>query len=175
MTTTDLREMICSWENLNLAAKYISDYPEYFDALMDLAFDDQLEHSWRASWVADKIHDQHPELIVPYLDAIADFLLKTKDGSKKRQFLKLLSLHPVPETKAGEIFDFCIRHFTQAEEAISVRVYAMQVLYNISETELELKPELIQLIENEIEFHPSAGIRSRGTKLLQKLYKQHRL
>ena len=48
----------------------------------------------------------------------------------------------------------------------------MQILFNISEREPELKHELIQLIEHEIEYHSSAGIKSRGSKLLRKLYRQ---
>jgi len=48
----------------------------------------------------------------------------------------------------------------------------MQVLYNISEKEPELKPEILALIENEMENHFSAGILSRGGKLADKLRKQ---
>ena len=40
------------------------------------------------------------------------------------------------------------------------------------EIEPEFKQELIQLIEHEMEFHSTAGIKSRGKKLLKKLYAQ---
>lgn len=70
------------------------------------------------------------------------------------------------------MLDFCIHHFTTAEEPIAVRVHAMQILYNISETEPDFKPELIHIIEHELEYHSSAGIKSRGGKLLKKLRKE---
>jgi len=164
--------MIDSWDNLLIAIRYFSEHPEYFGMLMNIALDDQLKNSWRVAWMADKIHDNHPSLVEPYIDRMIDFLQHTANGSKKRQFLKLISLHPIPEDKTGLMLDYCLKHFTDSIEPIAVRVYAMQVLYNISETEPEFKPELICLIEHEIEYHSSAGIRSRGGKLLTKLYKQ---
>jgi hypothetical protein len=48
----------------------------------------------------------------------------------------------------------------------------MQVLYGISENEPDFKPELIQIIEQEMEYRPTPGIISRGSKLLKKLRKQ---
>ena len=62
--------------------------------------------------------------------------------------------------------------FTSAKEPIANRVHAMQILYNISDEEPELKPELLEIIQHEIEYHPTPGIRSRGTKLAKKLQKQ---
>jgi hypothetical protein len=51
----------------------------------------------------------------------------------------------------------------------------MQILFNISETEVGLKPEVLAIIELEMENHPSAGIVSRGRKLTKKLIKQIRI
>ncbi|HBL76160.1 MAG TPA: hypothetical protein DD458_13120 [Prolixibacteraceae bacterium] len=139
---------------------------------MNISMDDKLEGSWRASWLISKIHETYPDQLEPWLDQIIDFLQKTTDSSKKREFLKLISYYPVPEEKTALMLDYCIRHFTSASEPVAVRVHAMQILFNISEREPELKHELIQLIEHEIEYHSSAGIKSRGSKLLRKLYRQ---
>jgi hypothetical protein len=84
--------------------------------------------------------------------------------------LKLISLHPFQEKDVALLLDFCIGIFTNASEEIAVRVHAMQILFNITLLEPDFTGELIGLIENEIEHHGSAGIRSRGNKLLQKLY-----
>ena len=172
MTENDLLEMISSWDNLLLTMNYISDHPEYFDLLMKVAMDDTLDDSWRASWLINKIQEKYPEKMKQYIDRIIDFIQQTKDSSKKREFLRLITFYPVPESKAGLMFDYCIRQFTSGSEPVAVRVHAMQILFNISETEPDIKPELIHLIEHEIEYHSSAGIKSRGGKLLQKLYRQ---
>ena len=46
----------------------------------------------------------------------------------------------------------------------------MQVLFNISEKETDLKQELIFIIENQLT-NASAGLQNRGSKLLEKLNK----
>jgi hypothetical protein len=51
----------------------------------------------------------------------------------------------------------------------------MQILYNISEKEPELKHEILAVIEDEMENHSSAGIISRGRKLAGKLKGQLRI
>ena len=174
MTEDDLRKIIDSWDHLLLAFGYISEHPEYIVLLMNIAMDDGLKGSWRASWMISKMYETYPELLVPYLGQVIDFLQKTTDSSKKREFLKLVSYYSVPEEKEALMLGYCIHHFTSASEPVAVRVHAMQILFNISEREPDLKNELIQLIEHEMEYHSSAGIQSRGSKLLRKLYRQTR-
>jgi len=120
--------------------------------------------------MVDKIHEKHPELVVAYLPEMTAFLLKTQNSSKKRHLLKLISLHDIPEEKMALMLNYCIDAFTNAAEPIAVRVHAMQILFNIAQKEPDFAGELIELIEHEIEYHFSAGLESRGWKLLVKLH-----
>ena len=52
-----------------------------------------------------------------------------------------------------------------------MRVHAMQVLQNIALKEQELIPEILLIIEDEMENHSTAGIISRGRKLVANLKK----
>lgn len=165
----ELSTLIQSWENLAVMMQHISEFPQHLEVLMQLAFDDRDQRNWRAAWMVDRIHEKHPELVIPYLPAMTDFLFTTQQAGKKRHLLKLISLHPVPEDRMVTLLNYCIEIFTDAGEPVAVRVHAMQVLYNIAEQEPGFGGELIELIENEIELHGSAGIRSRGGKLLKKL------
>jgi hypothetical protein len=169
-TENELSELIQSWENLAMVIQHISDFPEYLNVLMKLALDDSDQRNWRAVWMVDRIHEKHPELVIPYLPEMTDFVLTTRNSGKKRHLLKLISLHPIPEDRMVTLLNYCIDIFTNSSEPVAVRVHAMQVLYNIAEQEPDFGGELIDLIENEIELHGSAGIRSRGGKLLKKLY-----
>jgi hypothetical protein len=119
--------------------------------------------------MVDKIHEIHPERVTPYLPMMTDFVLTTHNAGKKRHLLKLISLHAIPEDRMVVLLNFCIDVFTSASEPVAVRVHAMQVLFNIAQQEPGLVDELIDLIQHEIEFHGSAGISSRGKKLLKKL------
>ena len=170
MTENDIRTLIQSWENLALMVRYVADYPEYLGLIVSKAMDDSQPENWRAAWMVDKIHEKHPDLVIPYLPAMTDFLLTTQNAGKKRHILKLISLHDIPEEKMAVLLDFSYRIFTEASEPVAVRVHAMQVLFNIAMKEPDFAGELIELIDHEIEFHNSAGICSRGQKLLKKLY-----
>jgi hypothetical protein len=169
MTENEVRTLIQSWENIALLVRYIADYPEHLDIIMNKVFDDSSPENWRAAWMVDKIHEQHPELVFPYLQAMTDFVLITQNTGKKRHLLKLISLNDIREENMALLLNYCIEVFTNAAEPIAVRVHAMQILFNISQKEPDFSGELIELIENEIELHGTAGLFSRGRKLLKKL------
>jgi hypothetical protein len=135
------------------------------------AMDDSNEDNWRAAWMIDKIHEQHPALITPFLPTITQFVIKTTKHGKKRHFLKLISLYPIAPENEALLLNFCFDVFTSSSETIAVKVHAMQILYTIALQEPEFAGELIEQIEHELEFHNSAGLSSRARKLLPHLYK----
>ena len=169
MTEKDIHAMIQSWENIALLVRYIADYPEHLDIIMTKALDDSEPENWRAVWMVDKIHEQHPELVIPYLPVMTSFVLTTKNSGKKRHLLKLISLNDIQEENVALLLNHCIDVFTSATEPVAVRVHAMQILFNIAQKEPDFSGELTELIEHEMEYHGSAGLTSRGKKLLKKL------
>lgn len=173
MNENELKSLILSWENTNLVVRYISDHPEYLDVLINLAMDDSQPENWRAAWMIDKIHEQHPELVIPYLQSMTEFVLTTQNAGKKRHLLKLISINDIQEENLALLLNYCLQVFTNAAEPVAVRVHAMQTLFNIAQKEPDFSGELIELIEHEIEYHGSAGIASRGRKLLKKLHQVH--
>jgi len=171
MSENELQSLVDSWENLNLIVRHISEHPEHLDVLMSIALDDSRPENWRAAWMVDKIHERHPELVLPYLPAMTDFVLKTQNAGKKRHLLKLISINNIEEEHLALLLNFCIDVFTNAAEPVAIRVHAMQTLFNITQKEPDFSGELIELIEHEMEYHGSAGLASRGKKLLKKLIK----
>jgi len=169
MTKKEFQEIIHSWENMPLVISYILEHPDSMDILLDIAMDDTQPKNWRAMYLVDLIHDQHPELVLPYFPKMTKYLFVTKNSSKKRHLLKLISSHDVPDEDLALLLEFSIHEFTNAAEPVAVRVHAMQILYNIALKEPDFAGELIDLIENEIEYHGSAGIANRGWKLINKL------
>lgn len=172
MTKQELLKLIDSWENITFWLPQISQHPEFYDLLMDIALNDTSKNSWRAAWMIDKINESFPKLIIPYIPQIIGQLKKEESTSKKRHFLKQISLNTIPKTNYGFLVDYCLTALSSAKEPPAVRVHAMQILYNISEDEPDLKPELLAVIQHEIEYHSTAGIISRGLKLAKKLQKQ---
>jgi hypothetical protein len=169
MTENELFELLQSGENIPLIASHLSMHPEGIETLMSLVLSDGPDTTWRAAWVADKVHEVHPELIAPYLPSMISFALKTADSGKKRHLLKLISLHDIPDDQIALLMNHCGEVFSNAAEPVAVRVHAMQILFNIAQKEPDFKGELIDWIEHELEYHGSAGLTSRGRKLLKKL------
>jgi len=175
MTKTQLIELINLWENLPYLVNEITQTPEYYSMLMDIALYNPHQKSWRAAYLVDKINDSYPELLKPFLNKMIEQVKIEKSVGKRRHFLKLISVNSLPQDQQGFIFDFCLKTFKSAKEPVAVRVHAMQILYNISEVEPDLKPELLDIIEHEMKYHSSAGIVSRGKKLANKLRLQKKL
>lgn len=169
MTENEIQSLIQSWENIALLVRYIGDYPEHLDIIMTKVLDDSQPENWRAAWMVDKIQERHPELVFPYLQTMTDFVLTTQNTGKKRHLLKLVSLYEIKDENMAVLLNFCIEVFTNAAEPVAVRVHAMQILFNIAQKEPDFSGELIELIEHELEYHGSAGLASRGKKLLKKL------
>jgi len=172
MTEAALQELIDSWENLEFLIEEIKSRPEHLPALMKIALSSDHPKSWRAAWIADKVHGENPALLSPYFDTFISYLKTGNHPGKKRHFLKIISLNEVNPKHIPFLTDYCMKTFTSGETPTGVRVHALQILYNISEKEPGLKPELLAVIEHVNELHPSPGIRSRSRKLAAKLRQQ---
>jgi hypothetical protein len=141
--------------------------PELLDELWEYAITDAHD-AWKALWVMDKIHDTRPDLIQPYLKQMYENVVKLKQSGQKRSILKLLSLNPLPVEPTGRFIDYCFSLLKSKSEPVSGRVYAMQILYNITKTIPDFKHELRIVIEDAM-IEGSPGIKSRGRKLLRRL------
>lgn len=172
MTKEELLDLIVSWENLPLLVRQLETEPKNLELLMELTFENRHPKSWRAAYIADQINDSQPELITPFIPKMILKLKKETSSSKKRHYLKLISQHKFPQKHQAFLVDYCLKCFTSASEPVANRVHAMQVLFQISETESGFKPELLSIIEHEMELHPTPGIVSRGKKLAKKLTEQ---
>lgn len=172
MTKKELLEFIDSWENFVFVLAELHNDPACFDLLMEIALYDQGKNSWRAAWLADRVNEKQPHLIIPYLEKLVQQLKTEKQHGKKRHFLKLISQNEIEEKNFGFLFEYCLTVLTSSKEPPANRVHAMQILYNLSEYEKDLKPEVLALIEHEMEYHSTPGILSRGKKLASKLEQQ---
>lgn len=172
MNKDELMTLIEAWENMDFLIAEITARPDYLNLLTEIALKSDHPKSWRAAWILDKIHEKNKNLVVPFIPAIINQLKVEKNEGKKRHLLKLISLNEIPENEKSYLIDFCIAIFTSAKDPIAVRVHAMQILFEISQTIPEIIPEILAIIEQQLEEHPSAGLESRGNKIVKKLRKQ---
>ena len=174
MTDKEIIDMLSAWENMELVTNEILNNFDLWEDVINFSLNSEHRVSWRAAWLVDKINDKNPILVDIFIPAIIKQVRVEKQHGKRRHFLKVISLHQIPEEEAGRLLDFCLEKFVTEKEPIANRVHAMQILFNISETEPDLKPEILEIIQNELEHQTSPGIRSRGKKLVAQLQKQIR-
>jgi len=172
MTEKDFQKLLESWDYFELLLQELNAQPSLVPAFMQLALNNDHPNGWRALYIVDKLNDSHPDWIKPYVPKMIERLKTENHHGKKRHLLKLISQNEIHAENSGFLVEYCLGVFTSSGEPVANRVHAMQVLYNISESEPDLKPELLEIIRQEIEFHPTPGIRSRGTKLAKKLFQQ---
>lgn len=172
MTDANLQALLDLRDNFSLLELQVRNEPKLLPELMELGLYSSHRNSWRALYLAEKLHGTNPESVRPYLDKMIEQLKVESHHGKRRILLKLISINEISRDHFGFLLPHCMDTLTQAKEPVANRVHAMQILYNISEEEPELKPELIDTILHEMEYHATPGIRARGKNLLKKLRKQ---
>jgi len=150
-----------------LIAKEIANDPKLMPKLWKFATSSH-ERSWRATWLMDKVYDEAPELVRPYIPQMIQMMPNLECQSKQRQFLKLISEEPLPKIISGDFINRCFDLLISNSTPVAVRVYAMQILFNFSQQEPDIKNELALVIE-EFMSDGTAGFKCRGKRILKKL------
>ncbi|WP_321308412.1 hypothetical protein [Marinifilum fragile] len=150
-----------------LAAQSIAKDPKHVRQLWKWCISNE-KHSWRATWLMDKVYGIDPNLVRLYIPKMIALIPKLEDESKQRQYLKLISYEPLPRDISGEFINRCFDLLINATTAVAVKVHAMQILYNFSSREPDIKNELALILEEQME-HGTAGFCSRAKKLLKTL------
>jgi hypothetical protein len=83
----------------------------------------------------------------------------------------MLRNYSIPEEHAGLMIKTCFDWLISSSEPVAIKMYAMDVLYSISNKEPEIKQELADSIEWRMQ-EESAGFKSHGQKILRKLYRE---
>jgi hypothetical protein len=161
-----------SRRNTDLVAEIIMQQPELFGELFRIFASNKEPVSRRAAWVIDVVSEKHPGLIAPYLDKIVELLPEFSHDGMKRHSLRILARSPLPrEHLLGILLNVCFEWLLSPTEAVSAKVYSMDILYRVSLTEPDLKKELADSIEWRIN-EGTPGFKNRGRKMLKKLLRE---
>jgi len=160
-----------SLANTQLVVHYIENDQEKFDLLMTCVKSSDARTASRAAWVMEKLALKYPYLLTPYLDDLIALLPHMKGDGLKRNVLKMLTLYPVNEEKLGFLYDYAAEVLLSSKERVAAKVHAMQLMYQITALEPDLKPELMAMIESQYDTS-SPGYKNRAGKLLKKLSKE---
>ena len=141
---------------------------QLFNQLFYFIFSGDHRLAWRSCWIIDIASEECPDLLSDKLSVIINGFLLTKDRSLKRHFSRILCRYQIPEEYQGLIVNRCFELLAPSEP-IAVRVFALQLLFNISLVVQDLKQELVSVIENLMDEGASRGFINRAEKILRKL------
>ena len=159
-----------SRRNTDLVADLVFQKPELFEELFLVYARNEEPVSRRAAWALDTVAEQYPELLSSHLGEIIDLLPKFRHDGLKRHSLRMLARSPLPSgNRLGELITICFDWLISPNEAVSAKVYCMELLYRISQLEPDIKKELADSIEWRMN-EETPGFKNRGQKTLKKLY-----
>jgi hypothetical protein len=142
-----------------------------FAEIYHLIYSDNPRLAWHAAWVIDHVSEADPSKLVPYVSEIIDLLTIVKSNSLKRHFTRMLLSQKIPENRMGILVDV-LYDLLSPSEAIAVRANALQLLFNITLIEPELKSELISVTESILEEELTPGMISKSKRVLLALRRQ---
>lgn len=166
----DIRQniLVVGGGQMELWARAVVCDERLFNQLFQFIFSDDQRLAWRSCWIIDNASEKFPHLLKAKLPEIIAAFLSATNGSLKRHFTRILCRYNIPEQYLGAIVNRCFELLVPSEPA-AVRVNAMQILFNLTLTEPDLKGELISVLERLIEVGGSAGFINRSGKLLSQL------
>jgi hypothetical protein len=125
----------------------------------------------RMAWVISHVTDAHPALGARYATTIAARLPFFTHSAELRAAVRILSKTTIPKEAVGDLLYHLFPILEDPNVPVAIRVHAMQVLYQVSQLEPEIKRELYLVIENQMS-NASPGYISRARKLLARLRRE---
>lgn len=173
----DLKELLfdSSRRTAEIAVSAIGNNPEIFKKFLDFALQDKGQYAMRAARVVQLASHIHPELIRPYIKEIILKLPTFRNNGLRRNFLKILTERSLnlDEDTLGTLVNVSFDYLISPSEKPAMKVYAMEILYRISQFYPDIQSELISTIEDQLP-RSTVAVKSRGKQVLAKLYKQTR-
>lgn len=149
--------------------RWIGSDKHRFAQLMYLFLNGEYRIVQRSSWVVSVCGEKHPELILPWLSVM---IKKAEEHNVheavQRNVVRVLQFLALPKKVQGRAANLCFNFLQSPEAPVAVKAFSMTVLANIAEGEPDLKREVALVIEEMLPYG-SAGIRSRGKKVLKQL------
>lgn len=151
----DYREILYDSSKINglIVAEYALKNKNFFEDLFAIIISEEEKYSVRASYVLCLISSKKPEKIKPRIPEIIEMIKKVKNSGIKKNLLKIFESYITIEDEdhLGLLVDMCFRFVLSSFESAATRVYSMEILYNVTKQEPDLKNELNLILEEVID------------------------
>lgn len=151
-------------------ARWIGNDKKRFSQLMDLFMKGEYRVTQRSAWIVSHCADEHPALILPYLNKMIDRMMEPDVHiAVRRNVVRLLQNIEIPPSLAGKVATICFELLASQKEPVAVKCFSMTVLANIAKQEPDLKNEIRLMIEQQMPWG-TGGFQSRGKRILRELH-----
>lgn len=172
----DLMDLLLSGHNKQLRdeiALRIGGNPDHFEQAWEIFCHAEQPVPQRLAWSLGVVMEKHPSLVVRYAGSIIDRIPFMQHPAEIRMATKVLGNTSLKPDEYARLIDPMLERLMDPKVPAAIRVHAMQILYEFSETEPDFKFELRLVIEEQLA-EGGPAIKSRGKKLLKKLNEQIR-
>lgn len=170
----DLRSFLLadnSRANTDFVGNFVRQKPELIHELWEIYLSDQEPISRRAAWIIDTVSEKEPAWVEPYLERLIDLLPSFRHDGMKRHGLRMLSRNEIPVSRTAELINLCFEWLLSTDDAVAAKMYCMIILQRMSSTIPEIRHELVDSIEYQME-EAKPGFKSIGKKILMSLYRE---
>jgi hypothetical protein len=122
--------------------------PEVFDELYALIFCDEPKVAWRATWVAEKLFEKHPELLQDKIPELIALLPHTLHDGSRRSLLIIIGRSKAYQHFNVDFINRCFEWMLSPSQAFAVQVHCMRILTDYCQVMPEFTGELIATLEN---------------------------
>lgn len=150
-----------------LIADIVIHSPKRIEELWQIATSD-VTNSWRAAWALSHINEKQRDLLTPYLTEIIAIVVSTNNLSLKRELIKILLEHPLPEDPSAQLLDSSIATITSRTVPVGLRMYSMSVVDKYCDRYPELTAEFMVILDEIISEPPSVGMKGWAKRLVKK-------
>lgn len=139
------------------------------DALYEIMKFRDPEFNHRASWVFNHIIEEKPNWLVPYINDLITWLPNSV-SSTQRDTLRSVTKYGVPTENEGAWIDICFDFLLDPDQAVAVKVHAMEIAFRITKKHPDLKNELLDVLDQFYEVS-SYAFQARARKVKKGLEK----
>jgi len=140
--------------------------PSLFEAVFNGMLSDDPIIRMRSADAAEKITAKHPEYLQPYKEKLIQQVAKIDQQEVRWHVAQMFPRLELSGEERAVVVEILLDYLNNKSKI--VKTFSMQTLADFAERDADLRPKVIQLLE-ELTTTGSPAMKSRGRKLLEKL------
>ncbi|MCC5916802.1 MAG: hypothetical protein JJU02_05680 [Cryomorphaceae bacterium] len=163
----DQLHVIVKSANRDKFGAYLSEFPEKFNVVIDLALCEKTPYAWRCVWMLNHSLKNNNLRLKPFANKLIQSVSGKMDGHQ-RELLKLIGKIPLGENEEGRLFNTCLSIWEDVGKQPGVRFVAFKFMIKLGNKYPELLPEIMSLAQTQYMQSLSPGIRKSLQKMIDK-------